>query len=100
MPFAKKIENLTFIVNELLLICFYSGIILTELSFFKLKSEKLAIIEIRIVLTALGFNVLVDVLKNVGNLYLKIKNRFFPNSSKIFPIPTSVNEINGDKTKL
>ena len=92
-PFAKKFKNIIFIANEILLLCFYFGIIFPELNIIKIKSEKLATIEIRIVLTALGFNVLVNITENVKNLYFKIKNRFFMNSSKITQIETSVVEI-------
>ena len=98
-PFENNFENIKFIINELILLCFYFGVIIPELGAFKIKSENLAIIEIRIVLTALGFNVLVNLLEIVKNVYLKIKKRFFTNSSRISPIITSVVDIKADKIK-
>ena len=92
-PFIKKSENIIFLANELLLFCFYLGIIIPELSIIEINSEKLTIFEIRIVLTALWFNALVNILETLRGLCLKIKNRFFNNSLKISPLQTTSIEI-------
>lgn len=85
------------VFNESLLFSFYLGIILNELDLIKIGKAKLAVFEIRAVLTALCFNVMVNLLQTIGNIILKIRAKFFSNTTKITPFQTYDAEIHQDK---
>ena len=96
MPYIGKTENYSQALNDLFLLIFYIVIGINEVDLYRIESEDLAIILVKLVLIVMCF-ILMNLFKTLSAVFNIIKRVCKSRHLKVIPIHKTTIEMNFEK---